>query len=156
MCPYHGNQPGQCRVYLLVRVGGDFKDQFVDRLMKTYTSEAVFLLTTLVNMARARPADSEQERDFISTIVLEIFEVCLPGSSPLPPSFLYTVEPLYKVCVGTSTLIERCSLLRGLIESIGKSSFRKLSLYNVFFFLYCVLYPGFHCVFKRTLLLVVK
>ena len=45
--------------------------------MKTYTSEAVFLLTTLVNMARARPADSDQERDFINTIVLEIFEVCI-------------------------------------------------------------------------------
>ena len=56
--------------------GGDFKDQFVDRLMKTYTSEAVFLLTTLVNMARARPADSDDERHFINTIVLEIFEVC--------------------------------------------------------------------------------
>ena len=55
--------------------GGGFKDQFVDRLMKTYTSEAVFLLTTLVNMARARPADTEQEREFINTIVLEIFEV---------------------------------------------------------------------------------
>ena len=61
---------------LSLYAGGDFKDQFVDRLMKTYTSEAVFLLTTLVNMARARPADSEQERDFICTIVLEIFEVC--------------------------------------------------------------------------------
>ena len=57
--------------------GGNYKDQFVDRLMKTYTSEAVFLLTTLVNMARARPADSDQERDFINTIVLEIFEVCI-------------------------------------------------------------------------------
>ena len=44
--------------------------------MKTYTSEAVFLLTTLVNMARARPADSQDERYFINTIVLEIFEVC--------------------------------------------------------------------------------
>ena len=43
--------------------------------MKTYTSEAVFLLTTLVNMARARPEDTEQEREFINTIVLEIFEV---------------------------------------------------------------------------------
>ena len=34
-----------------LHVGGSYKDQFVDRLMKTYTSEAVFLLTTLVNMA---------------------------------------------------------------------------------------------------------
>ena len=45
--------------------------------MKTYTSEAVFLLTTLVNMARARPADSEEDRHLINTIVLEIFEVCV-------------------------------------------------------------------------------
>ena len=43
--------------------------------MKTYTSEAVFLLTTLVNIARARPADSAEERELINTIVLEIFEV---------------------------------------------------------------------------------
>ena len=44
--------------------------------MKTYTSEAVFLLTTFVNMARARPADCSEEKIFINTIVLEIFEVC--------------------------------------------------------------------------------
>ena len=43
--------------------------------MKTYTSEAVFLLTTFVNMARARPADCDQEKLFINTIALEIFEV---------------------------------------------------------------------------------
>ncbi len=44
--------------------------------MKTYTSEAVFLLTTFVNMARSRTADSDQEKDFINTVTLEIFEVC--------------------------------------------------------------------------------
>ena len=51
--------------------------QFVDLLMKTFTSEAVFLLTTFANMARARHdnQDSEGERQFISTIALEIFEV---------------------------------------------------------------------------------
>ena len=54
---------------------GNYKLQFVDCLMKTYTSEAVFLLTTFVNMARARPADSDQEKLFINTIALEIFEV---------------------------------------------------------------------------------
>ena len=50
--------------------------------MKTYTSEAVFLLTTLVNMVRARSCDShtgscdsEAERAFINTVSLEIFEV---------------------------------------------------------------------------------
>ena len=53
------------------------KAQFVDCLMKTYTSEAVFLLTTFVNMARSRPGDSEDERCFINTISVEIFEVCL-------------------------------------------------------------------------------
>ena len=55
--------------------GGSYKEQFVDTLMKTYTSEAVFLLTTFVNMARARPADSLPERSFIEMITLEIFEV---------------------------------------------------------------------------------
>jgi len=54
----------------------NYKAQFVDCLMKTYTSEAVFLLTTFVNMARARPADCSEEKIFINTIVLEIFEVC--------------------------------------------------------------------------------
>ena len=44
--------------------------------MKTYTSEAVYLLTTLVNIARARSCDSDEgESRFINTIVLEIFEV---------------------------------------------------------------------------------
>ena len=57
----------------------------MDRLMKTYTSEAVYLLTTLVNMARARLCDAsgqshdgssnKGERGFINTVVLEIFEV---------------------------------------------------------------------------------
>ncbi len=56
---------------------GSHKDQFVDRLMKTYTSQAVYLLTTLVNMARARSCDSnEDERVFIDTVVVQIFEVC--------------------------------------------------------------------------------
>lgn len=72
---------------------GTHKDQFVDRLMKTYTSEAVYLLTTLVNMARARSCDQRErshdrgtgshggteqgvgEQQFIDVIVLEIFEV---------------------------------------------------------------------------------
>ena len=44
--------------------------------MKSYTSEAVFLLTTFVNMARSRTADFDQEKDFINTVTLEIFEVC--------------------------------------------------------------------------------
>ena len=49
----------------------------MDRLMKTYTSQAVFLLTTLVNMARARSCDTDpDEQLFINTVVLEIFEVC--------------------------------------------------------------------------------
>ena len=62
--------------------GGSHKEFFVDRLMRTYTSEAVYLLTTLVNMARARshdsdsePSEASKEEDFIKTIVLEIFEV---------------------------------------------------------------------------------
>lgn len=40
--------------------------------MKTYTSQAVFLLTTLVNMARARPSS---ETELINTVALEIFQV---------------------------------------------------------------------------------
>ena len=59
------------------------KAQFTDMLMKTFTSEAVFLLTTFTNMARARPSSSEQERQFISTVVLEIFEVCVMQWSPV-------------------------------------------------------------------------
>jgi len=50
--------------------------------MKSYTSEAVYLLTTLVNMVRARSCDShtgscdpEAEKAFINTVSLEIFEV---------------------------------------------------------------------------------
>ncbi len=63
-------------------VVGTHKDQFVDSLMKTYTSEAVFLLTTLVNMVRARSCNSHSgscdlkaEQAFINTVTLEIFEV---------------------------------------------------------------------------------
>ena len=67
-------------------LAGSHKEQFVDRLMRTYTSEAVYLLTTLVNMARSRScdprarshdptADASKEEEFIKTIVLEIFEV---------------------------------------------------------------------------------
>ncbi len=78
---------------------GDRKEEFVDQLMRTYTSEAVYLLTTLVNMARARSCDlqarshdpstaescdtaASREEEFIMTIVLEIFEV---SSCPPPP-----------------------------------------------------------------------
>ena len=50
--------------------------QFVDVLMKTYTSEAVFLLTTFINMARARVASSSEEVAFIDTITEEVFQVC--------------------------------------------------------------------------------
>lgn len=57
------------------------KAQFTDMLMKTFTSEAVFLLTTFANMARARVATSDDERLFITTVVLEIFEV--DGNSTL-------------------------------------------------------------------------
>ncbi len=49
--------------------------------MKTYTSEAVFLLTTFVNMARSRTADSDQEKEFINTVAVEIFQVCQPWMS---------------------------------------------------------------------------
>ena len=57
------------------------RGQFADMLLKTFTSEAVFLLTTFANMARARCHDDndgdENERLFISTVALEIFEVCV-------------------------------------------------------------------------------
>lgn len=49
--------------------------KFIDVLMKTYTSEAVFLLTTFVNMARSRTGDCEEERVFVNTITEEIFQV---------------------------------------------------------------------------------
>lgn len=71
-------------VLILYFAVGSHKDQFVDSLMKTYTSEAVYLLTTLVNMVRARSCDlhvrscdTDAERKFIDTITLEIFEVCI-------------------------------------------------------------------------------
>ena len=43
--------------------------------MKTYTSEAVFLLTTFVNMARSRNANNNDEIKFIDTVAEEIFQV---------------------------------------------------------------------------------
>ncbi len=43
--------------------------------MKTYTSEAVFLLTTFVNMARSRIASDSDEIRFIDTVTEEIFQV---------------------------------------------------------------------------------
>jgi hypothetical protein len=51
------------------------KAQFADMLLKTFTSEAVFLLTTFANMARSRHGNEQEERQFISTVTLEIFEV---------------------------------------------------------------------------------
>ena len=56
--------------------------QLVDVLMKTYTSEAVFLLTTFVNMARSRSAENDEERLFINTVTREIFEVQWNPSNP--------------------------------------------------------------------------
>lgn len=49
--------------------------KFIDVLMKTYTSEAVFLLTTFVNMARSRIASDSDEIRFIDTVTEEIFQV---------------------------------------------------------------------------------
>ena len=51
------------------------KAQFVDSLMHTLSSEAVFLLTTFVNMARSCSAESREEMHFINTIAVVIFEV---------------------------------------------------------------------------------
>ena len=51
------------------------KAQFADMLLKTFTSEAVFLLTTFANMARSCHGNEQEERQFISAIALEIFEV---------------------------------------------------------------------------------
>ena len=64
-------------LFILHSAAGSHKEEFVDQLMKTYTSEAVYLLTTLVNMVRARSCDDDAERNFIDTITLEIFEVII-------------------------------------------------------------------------------
>ena len=57
-------------------LGSSCHGQFVDVLMKTYTSEVIFLLTTFVNMARSRdPEEEETEKEFINFIAQEIFQV---------------------------------------------------------------------------------
>ena len=56
-------------------VGSLCHSQFIDVLMKTYTSEAVFLLTTFVNMARSRTENDPEEVGFINLISHEIFQV---------------------------------------------------------------------------------
>ena len=61
--------------YCISLVDASCHAQFIDVLMKTYTSEAVFLLTTFVNMARSRTADNDEEIMFINTITEEIFQV---------------------------------------------------------------------------------
>ena len=53
------------------------REQFVDRMMRNLTSETVFLLTTFVNMASSCGCVSAEEVEFVSTIALELFEVCI-------------------------------------------------------------------------------
>ena len=60
---------------MVVLLGDSCHAQFVDALMKTYTSESVFLLTTFVNMARSRTATSGEEIAFINFVTIEIFQV---------------------------------------------------------------------------------
>ena len=55
--------------------GSAVREQFVDSMMRNLTSETVFLLTTFVNMASSRNSDSAEEREFINTLTLELFEV---------------------------------------------------------------------------------
>ena len=62
-----------CNMYCIVSLDNDCEPlpvthtKLVDVLMKTYTSEAVFLLTTFVNMARSRTAVNDEERCCSST-----------------------------------------------------------------------------------------
>ncbi|XP_019856281.1 PREDICTED: ectopic P granules protein 5 homolog [Amphimedon queenslandica] len=49
--------------------------KFVDILMKTFTSEVIFLLTTFVNMARSRDGEKEEEKEFINFVAQEIFQL---------------------------------------------------------------------------------
>eukprot|EP00731_Ephydatia_muelleri_P017652 Em0010g750a len=50
------------------------KDQFLDLLMTAYTSEAIFLLTTFANMARAPPKCIRGGELFINTIAVDLFQ----------------------------------------------------------------------------------
>ena len=64
-----------CISFALITVDPFCHAKFVDVLMKTYTSEAVFLLTTFVNMARSRTVEDGSEMKFVDTIAEEIFQV---------------------------------------------------------------------------------
>lgn len=60
-------------------IGSTCRSKFIDVLMKTYTSEAVFLLTTFVNMARKRITNTEEQEEikFINFVAQEIFQVMI-------------------------------------------------------------------------------
>ena len=53
----------------------DYREQFIDNIMRIPLSEAIFLFTTFANMARARNYSRPKDYEFIETVVLELMEV---------------------------------------------------------------------------------
>ena len=53
----------------------DYREQFIDNIMRIPLSEAIFLFTTFANMARARDYSRPKDYEFIETVVLELMEV---------------------------------------------------------------------------------
>ena len=110
--------------------------QLVDVLMKTYTSEAVFLLTTFVNMARSRSAENDEERLFINTVTREIFEVQWNPSNPVILQMMSCSE-MYHV-YNTSGMF-RSPGLDAKIYSVSSVKFLKCSI-----LLHCSIHPVSH------------
>ena len=53
----------------------DYREQFIDNMMRIPLSEAIFLFTTFANMARARDFSRPKDLEFIETVVLELMQV---------------------------------------------------------------------------------
>ena len=53
----------------------DYREQFIDNVMRIPLSEAIFLFTTFANMALARNYSHPKDYEFIETVVLELMEV---------------------------------------------------------------------------------
>lgn len=53
----------------------DYREQFIDNIMRIPLSEAIFLFTTFTNMARARDFSRPTDYEFIETVVFELMEV---------------------------------------------------------------------------------
>ncbi|KAI6645756.1 Ectopic P granules protein 5-like [Oopsacas minuta] len=53
----------------------DYREQFIDNIMRIPLSEAIFLFTTFANMARAREYSRPKDYEFIEIVVFELMEV---------------------------------------------------------------------------------